>query len=270
MKRIDWDSVLERAAAIVADYSTGVTLRQLFYRLVSEQLIRNNETSYKGLSRATAGARRAGEFPALIDNAREISRRRSWNSPADAIDDAISRYRRDRTEGQKYNVYIGVEKAGMAAQLMQWFWPLGLPIIAVAGYASQTLADEVCDDIVDDGRPAVLLYAGDHDPIGHDILRDFVRRVGAFDDYLRVALNPDQVRRYGLPPLPGKSADSRSAAFIDRFGKLIQVELDALPPDVLELLYREGLKGWWDDDAYQRIMRRENADVSALRKRMKS
>jgi hypothetical protein len=118
MKRIDWDSVLERAAAIVADYSTGVTLRQLFYRLVSEQLIRNNETSYKGLSRATAGARRAGEFPALIDNAREISRRRSWNSPADAIDDAISRYRRDRTEGQKYNVYIGVEKAGMAAQLM--------------------------------------------------------------------------------------------------------------------------------------------------------
>ena len=35
MSRLDWNTILERAAAIVSDYDTGVTLRQLFYRLVA-------------------------------------------------------------------------------------------------------------------------------------------------------------------------------------------------------------------------------------------
>ena len=52
--------------AIVQSYSTGVTLRQLFYRLVSALLLPNTQSAYKRLSSVTAEARRRGEFPELV------------------------------------------------------------------------------------------------------------------------------------------------------------------------------------------------------------
>ena len=57
--RTDWPSIIQRAAEIVLSYDTSVTLRQLFYRLVSEQTIPNTTTAYKRLSALTAQARRA-------------------------------------------------------------------------------------------------------------------------------------------------------------------------------------------------------------------
>ena len=53
-------------------YATSVTLRQLFYRLVSAQVIPNSQVAYKRLSALTAEARRDGTFPALIDRGRTI------------------------------------------------------------------------------------------------------------------------------------------------------------------------------------------------------
>src|SRR6266704_1478269 len=41
MARVNWQPVFERAAEVVRGYDTPVTLRQLFYRLVSEQVIPN-------------------------------------------------------------------------------------------------------------------------------------------------------------------------------------------------------------------------------------
>jgi len=53
-------AIPQQAAAIVRSYDTGVTLRQLFYRLVAAHLLPNTTTAYKGLSSQTAEARRAG------------------------------------------------------------------------------------------------------------------------------------------------------------------------------------------------------------------
>jgi hypothetical protein len=39
--RLDWSTILPRATEIVNGYNTGVTLRQLHYRLVAEHLILN-------------------------------------------------------------------------------------------------------------------------------------------------------------------------------------------------------------------------------------
>ncbi len=44
--RLCWVTILVRAAEIVRSYSVGVTLRQLFYRLVSELLIPNTRSAY--------------------------------------------------------------------------------------------------------------------------------------------------------------------------------------------------------------------------------
>ena len=262
---IPWTETVERAAAIAESYDTGVTLRQLFYRLVSELALPNTQNAYKELSRHTAAARRNGGFPRLIDQGRSIVRPTFFAGPDDALRQLHGWYRRDRTEGQPHALYLGVEKAGMVEQLAAWFGtPRGIPIVALKGYSSQTLVDVVADEITGDDRPAVLLYAGDFDPTGEDVDRDFVERVDAFTEVRRVALNADQVQTYGLPPLPGKDTDARAAAFAARHGRLMQVELDALDPDDLRALYADAIGGYWDDAAFAAVVERERQDRAAL------
>jgi len=262
--RVDWVPIVAEAAGIVRSYETGVTLRQLFYRLVAAQLLPNTSSAYKSLSSKTAEARRSGDFPDLIDRGRTIHRRAHWDSPADALESLAGQYRLDRTAGQDVSVFIGVEKAGLVMQLESWFAELGIPIIALSGYSSQTFVDEVAAEVAALERPAVLLYGGDFDPSGEDIDRDFVARSGCWDKVVRVALTAEQVTAYNLPPAMGKTTDSRASAFVARHGHLVQVELDALPPDVLHRLYREALEEFWDVSAFEAVRAREAADIEVL------
>jgi hypothetical protein len=179
---INWPELLTEAATIVESYDTSVTLRQLFYRLVSIAVLPNTTNAYKSLSRYTARARREGSFPALMDRTREIHRYQSFSGPDDARAWLARIYRRDRTEGQPFSLYLGVEKSGIVEQLQEWFGDLGIPVLALAGYGSQSYVDIVAADVLASERPAVLLYAGDHDPSGEDIDRDFVARTGCWDD----------------------------------------------------------------------------------------
>jgi hypothetical protein len=183
--RPDWPALLERAAAIVESYDTLVTLRQLFYRLVAALLLPNTTNAYKSLSKYTAEARRAGTFPALMDRGRTIHRFQTFRSAAEARRWLQTIYRRDRTEGQTVSLYLGVEKAGIVAQLQEWFGDLGVPVLALSGYGSQTYVDDVIADVAATKRPAVLLYAGDHDPSGEDIDRDFTARTDCWDEVRR-------------------------------------------------------------------------------------
>jgi hypothetical protein len=48
-----------------------------------------------------------------------------------------------------------------------------------------------------------------------------------------VALLWEQVEQYKLPVEVGKTTDSRAAAFIARHGQNVQVEVEAMPPDLL-------------------------------------
>ena len=262
--RLDWQLILVDAAEIVLSYDTPVTLRQLFYRLVAKGVLQNTSTAYKTLSARTAAARRNGGFPALADNTRKISQYRSFDGPAAARKWLVEIYQRDHTEGQEHNIYLGVEKRTMLAQLEAWFGDHGLPMLALGGYSSQSFEAEVIADIYADGRTAVLLYAGDFDPSGEDIDRNFVEQVGCFDEVVRVALTPEQVEEHQLPPQPGKSSDSRSEGFRERHGVLVQVELEALDPETLRVLYADALEDFWDTSAFNSSLAAEKIDMLDL------
>lgn len=262
---IRWPALLAEAAKIVASYTTtGVTLRQLFYRLVAVGLLPNTEQKYNVLSSTTAKARRAGTFPALVDRTRGIVLDTSFSSPADASAWLSRIYKRDRTEGQKVTLVIVVEKNALVDLLSLWFGDLGIPIVPLQGYTSQPLIEDVKRYVAEHPRPAVLLIAGDHDPSGEDIDRDFVARTGCFDKVIRVALSDQQVKKYRLPLAPGKKEDSRAAAFEERHGRLVQVELDALPPDVLRGLFQDAIDRYWNDAAYKKVLAREKRERKTL------
>ena len=109
--------MIERAADIAASYSTLVTLRQLFYRLVAEMLLENRQSMYVQLSRLTAQARRDGSFPQLLDQGRTIWTPPSWENAADIVKGAACQFRLDRAADQDYTIVLGVEKATMSEQL---------------------------------------------------------------------------------------------------------------------------------------------------------
>jgi hypothetical protein len=272
MTRVKWGPVLERASEIVESYDTPVTLRQLFYRLVASLVLPNVLAAYKALSARTAESRRDGDFPDLTDRTRTILEYQTFDSPADAIRYAAKIYRRDRTEGQPVSIYLAVEKDGMVAQLDAWFSHLGLPILALRGYASQSYVDAVVRHVEHQGRPVVLIGTTDHDPTGWDIWRDFIERTGCWKAVHRIALTAEQVEQYGLPeavdndPLTAEKLqrDSRAKGFVERFGRLTQVELDALDPDVLHQLYADAVGLYWDTSAYEAVLEQEADEVAEL------
>jgi len=282
----DWQRViLPAAAAIVRSYSTCVTLRQLFYQLVARRFIPNTKDAYQGLSHASAEARRAGDFPDLIEGGRTIHQPTTFDGPDEArtwLRD--TQYQRDRTEGQATQIILAVEKAGIVEQLLSWYEDLGVPIVGLGGYSSATLEAKLNDlaggsfnwwaettyRIGPDGKPhrlprknTVLIYAGDFDPSGEDIVRNLADHIPSI--YIeQVALTADQVAEYGLPENPGKESDSRAAGFVERHGRLVQVELDALDPNTLHQLYQDAIAQYWDDDAYAAALAQEAKDRAKL------
>jgi hypothetical protein len=158
---------------IVESYDTGVTLRQLFYRLVAAQILPNTTSAYKGLSRETAVARREGWFPALLDQTRAIHEYETFKSAEQAREWLKSIYRHDRAADQDTSIFLGVEKRGIVEQLTAWFGDRGIPVLSLGGYSSQTYVDEVAERADNDTRASVLIYAGDFDASGEDIDRDF-------------------------------------------------------------------------------------------------
>jgi hypothetical protein len=257
--RLDWkNDVLPVAKAIVESYDTAVTLRQLFYRLVSLKdgergRIPNTHSMYTALAYNTAQARYAGEFPDLVDQRRSITQRGGYESPQSAIRSICWSYHRVRTEGQPYQIWLGSEKEGLVNQLYDWFGSdMGLPIAALIGQCSVPYRDKILRQVRADGRPAILLYAGDHDPTGWSILQNFVDRtdcwvnndlpgfdsshmpmslgrkqgharkwtdVPNFNRYrkFRVALTPEQCDQYALAGNAATAADPSMNTFLANF-----------------------------------------------------
>jgi hypothetical protein len=280
--RIDWATVVSRAADIVRSYDIPITLRQLFYRLVSDNLIPNQVGPYKKLSERTAKLRRSRQFPALFDRGRTVLKPSGYDSPHHAVDAAARWYRRDRTEGQRYQVWLGVEKNALAGLMEDWFGDYGVPVLPLGGYSSESIDRQVVRDVSLDGRPAILIYGGDFDPSGMDIGRNFIDNTTCWHRTIRVGLSEQQIADLSLPVLEGKATDSRAPRFIathpvihteydfgcDAQGRRIpvQVELDAVDPHTLRDWYLDALADYWDDDTYADVLTQEDADRDLLRR----
>jgi len=279
MSNIHWAPVITRAREIVLSYDIHVTLRQLHYRLVSEELIPNAEGPYKRLSSLTAEARRRGEFPALHDRGRHILRPLSFTDATDALAWLIDQYRVDRSANQPVSLWLGVEKNALAGLLEDWFEDLGIPILPLGGYSSESLDREVIKAITEDDRKAVLIYAGDFDASGMDIGRSFIDTTNCWAETIRIGLSEAQIAEQALPVLQGKEKDSRAVKFIaahpeihaqhdfgSRGGKRIpvQVELDALDPLLLHQLFLDAINQFWDVSAYEEAIQVEDRGRDTL------
>ena len=116
-----------------------------------------------------------------------------------------------------------------------------------------------------------VLYFGDFDPSGEDMVRSLIKRLaslGSRPKVVKCALTRDDIRRYDLPSDFAKKTDTRTAAFVAEHGD-IAVELDALPPDVLRDRLKQEVSSRMDLKALEEIKRLETRERAELVKLLK-
>ena len=96
---------------IFKDYRGPITLRQLFYRLVSIGL-HNTKNQYGNLIKHMTKSRKLGwiGWDKIIDLDRHLEKPSSWLDPSDFLDTVTHAYKRDLQQGQEFHVEVWSEK----------------------------------------------------------------------------------------------------------------------------------------------------------------
>ena len=259
----DINKIIEEYAA--QDYK--LTLRQLYYQLVSRDIIPNKKSEYAKLSHLLKNGRMAGvvDFNAIEDRIR-IPRRPYWvEGVTDALEDTVKQYRLDRQEGQDVYIECWSEKDALSNILYRVTEYYHTYLVINRGYSSCTAMHDAhqrfeCND------NNVIFYLGDHDPSGLDMVRDIRDRLEEFGsnvEVIPVALTTAQVRQYDPPPNPAKITDPRAKWYIQEYGNT-SWEVDALEPDVLHNLLRQHIESRMDMNLFQDILDQEVEDKEEL------
>ncbi len=253
-----YEEVVEAALDVFKQYDTALTLRQLYYRLVSRHLFENTVNNYKRLSRIMVRAREEGDVPVncLEDRSRRILGRgdTGYTSARDFLRRRISglkesykEFRMPMWDDQPFYLLISLEKDALSRLVSDEATKYYIRTFPTRGYPSFSYVRRMASYIRNrlKGKPTVVLYFGDFDPSGVDIERDLSERLekyGAGDFRVRrIALTRDQILQYSLPPMPVKKSDARTPSFIANFGEET-VELDALDPNTLKLLVHRSVE----------------------------
>ena len=90
------EAILDQAIDILANYHP-MTVRQVYYQLVSRQIIDNNRSQYQAVSNILVDARKSGVIPWgwVEDRLRKPRNVSMWNDLADFAHTAVHSYRRD-------------------------------------------------------------------------------------------------------------------------------------------------------------------------------
>ena len=96
-----------------------LTLRQLYYQLVSRDIVPNTERSYKNLGKLLSEGRMAGmvDWSAIEDRLRVPYKITEWRSPAHIMDAVVASYKLPRWDNQAYHVELWCEKDALAGVL---------------------------------------------------------------------------------------------------------------------------------------------------------
>jgi len=297
MARINWNNVVNVIKNEILPFfeSEGVkpTLRTIFYALVSKNIIPNTRSSYNRLSRVLVKARQKGifEWDFLEDKTRYVIR----NFSDYTKDEEDLKYCKEACESklekldimqlinsefnylkvssnigywanQRTIVEVWIEKDALAKTIDNWIHDLHVNIRVNRGYSSWTFIYENVKElsrILEGHEKVVVLYCGDLDPSGVDIQRFLKEALEYFGmtgkvELRRVAVTPEQVVKYGLPPRPEDAEtlkklerDPRSKSYKHEY----IVELDALVayvPEEFRKILRETIEKYHDKEIYQK------------------
>jgi len=251
-----------------------LTVRQIFYQVISltNSPLENSKRDYGRLSRLLVKARYCGEisFNDIEDRTRPTS-----NRPI-PLNELLYYYYPEAWTNQPCYIEVFVEKEGLRAFFVRTLRPLYVAVTPMRGFDSLSNVMEAARRFHEyKNRPRYIFIFSDFDPSGECIFRDFEYRLKkclvmlgeepiSYDEdnkrieipniqVEKVALTLEQVEEYGLPPKFVKPKDPRASDFIEKYGPKAVVELDALPPKLLQEIILETIIPYLDIDEVERV-----------------
>jgi hypothetical protein len=258
---------LRQAILDVAGEYERLTVRQLFYQLVTRQVVEKTEGAYHRAADFCAQLRLDGSlrYEKIADSHRTRHVPWTFTDMRDAWMYFRDMYRKSYWSDQPRQVEVWCEKDALSGVIEPVCDEYGVVYVATRGFPSLTLLHESAKAMSPDQETHVF-YFGDHDASGRAISANIAKRLREWNPriiFRRVALEPDQIEDFGLPTRPGKASDSRHRDFADRFGSA-SVELDALPPDELASMVRGVIESCIDHTAWDRAKRTEKLEEQTL------
>ena len=281
-----YEEIVKAALEVFKQYDTKLTLRQLYYRLVSNHLFSNTLNNYKRLSRIMVKAREQGDAPisCLEDRSRRILGRgdTEYESAEEflarklaSLQDSWKSYTMPMWNDQQYNVVVSLEKGALSRLVSKVANMYSVRTFPTRGYPSFTYVQRMASYIRKrlKGKQTVVIYFGDFDPSGIDIERDLTERLNRYKagnfKVRRIALTREQILKYNLPPMPVKKSDARTPSFIAAYGNEA-VELDALGPDILQHLVAEAIEDYIYKEAWIRQLKEIESIKQWIKEKLKN
>ena len=251
----------------VVEAGRPMTVRQVFYQLVSRGVIEKAESEYKNtVCRLLTDMRLDGSLPFdwIADHTRWMRKPETHSSLESMLHHQSVAYRRALWDEQDAHVEIWLEKDALAGVLYDVTEEFDVPLMVTRGYPSLSFLAGAANELDYLEKPAHLYYFGDHDPSGVDIPRHVEERLNQLTalsvfEFEVVAVLPWQVEEWSLPTRPTKRSDTRAKNFQGE-----SVEVDAIPPDQLRQLARECIERHVNEDVLERIRETEEMERETL------
>ena len=237
---------LRAAIYAVAEADRPVSIRHIFYRMVTQNLVEKSDRGYQQLQKATVDMRDTKALPyAWIEDS---SRHAYWNTGYAGLGNfaeaAASIYRRDYWGSTGTIVEVWCESRSLAGVLGGVCREYVVPLFPSSGFSSLSFLYQASTLIQESERAhAVILYLGDYDPAGVLIdraiegrLRDFLASWDGELTFHRLAVNDDQIDTMSLPTRPPKASDKRSPEVTRA------VEAEAIPSPVMRGIVSSALQ----------------------------
>lgn len=265
-KKFDTKTLLEIIIPTVEKYAAmglTLTLRQLYYQLVTVNAVDNNRKSYEKIIQIVKHARNAGliDWDHIHDPSRNLTGRNlaSDEDPVGFMSRSVNSFNIDWLPDQKVRPFVFVEKNALVQIVARAAMPFGVDVFAMKGYLSTSAAHDMAQHFKyyseEMGQKVVIVAMSDHDPSGWNLSEEVVERWNdlykAGVEVRRVALTMEQIEEYNPPPFPAKMKDSRYSGYVERHGTSDAWELDALNPQVLDALIKSELEPLVDPDLLQ-------------------
>ena len=272
--RADTVELVENVKSILTENSDilPLTLRQIFYMLVSNFEYDKTEKAYKRLCETMNRARRA-KWIAMYQIRDDGLRRNTphgWDDEEHMIDSyksAARSFRLERQEGQPLHVMVWCEASGMLPQLANYCRDYGVSVLSSGGFDSVTTKHNLASEIADH-EAVEILHIGDHDPSGVHMVKSldedldaFVAHYGGDVTVTRLAVTKPQIRDMRLPTAPPKATDRRSFS-----GMTTQAE--AIPPRRLKEIVQAAIEERIDHEIYRGVLEREEQIRASLSARL--
>jgi hypothetical protein len=259
--------LIRAAIGLVLTVDHPMTVRQIFYQLVSRGVIAKTEAEYhQTVIRLLKDMRIAGEVPFdwVSDNTRWMRKPTTYGSLRGMLEITTQTYRRALWSNQRSYVEVWLEKDALAGVLFEETAPYDVPLMVTRGYASLSYLYEAGQAIAAVEKPARIFYFGDWDPSGLDITRNTEARLREFApdaeiEFTRVAVTEAHIHNMNLPTRPTKKTDSRAKDFEGE-----SVEVDAIPARELRRMCRGVIESFIDRKALAELRRTEEMERATL------